>query len=235
MPRAKGVRNNDYDQKRAALLARMAVRLMRREPAHPSLRALADAAEVTVPTLQHYFGGRREVVRAILAACRRDGEVQLKALESHPGPLDESLRHYAHSLIAAVQAPQPVKLGDLFAVSLAEGLLDQAIGPATLDEILDPSVETVRKRLDVHVARGEMIPADTRAAALMLLSPLLVAVLHQQHMGGQKSNPVDLQDLADELCTAFVRAYSAHPETAAGAARPGEGLQSRMTARGLAE
>lgn len=215
MPRAKGVRNNDYDQKRAALLSRMAVRLMRREPGRPSLRQLANAAEVTVPTLQHYFGGRREVIRAILESCHQEAESGLRALESHPGPLEDSLRDYAHSLIAAVQAPRPVKLGDLFAVSLAEGLLDQVIGPATLGEILDPSVEAVRRRLDGHIARGEMIQADTRAAALMLLSPLLLAVLHQQQMGGQNSNPVDLRDLADELCTAFVRAYSVHRESTA--------------------
>jgi AcrR family transcriptional regulator len=212
MPRAKGVRNNNYDEKRTALLSRMAVRLMRREPGRPSLRQLASAAEVTVPTLQHYFGGRREVIRAILEACHRDGELRLKALESHPGPLEDSLRDYAYALIAAVQAPRPVKLGDLFAVSLAEGLLDRAIGAATVGEILDPSVEAVRKRLDGHIARGEMIQADTRAAALMLLSPLLLAVLHQQHMGGQSCNPVDLRDLADELCAAFFRAYRVQPE-----------------------
>jgi len=185
----------------------MTLRIMRREIARPSLRQLADAAGVTVPTLRHYFGGRAEVVTAILEAYRGAGEQRLRALAEPAGTLEESIRAYVMSLLVAVQAPRDVKLGDVFAVSIAEGLLDEQIGPAALQYIVDPSVDALQARLERHVERGEMIATDTRAAALMLLSPLLIAVLHQHHMGGAVCAPVDLEKTAGEICDAFIRAY----------------------------
>lgn len=209
MARPRGSKDADHEAKRQALLARMTVPLMRREPPRPSLRQLAEAAQVSVPTLRHYFGSRSDIVGAILAEYRRLGDARLKALEAPPAELAESVRQYALSLVEAVNAPRQVKLGDVFAVSMAEGLLDPQLGPAALGEILDPSVDALQRRLDVHVSRGEMIATDTRAAALMLLSPLLVAVLHQFQMGGQSCRPVDLHALAEEISAAFVRAYKA--------------------------
>ena len=47
-------RNADYDSKRRQLLGRIAVRF--KQPDRPSLRELAVAADVSVPTLRHYFG-----------------------------------------------------------------------------------------------------------------------------------------------------------------------------------
>jgi AcrR family transcriptional regulator len=208
MPRLKGARDADYEIKRAVLLERMTVRMMRREIARPSLRQLAEAAGVTVPTLRHYFGSRAEVVRAILAGYRQAGEQRLQAITEPTGDLEQSVRDYARSLIAAVEAPRPVKLGDVFAVSLAEGLLDEEIGPSTLANILDPSVDVLKARLEKHVARGEMVATDTHAAAVLLISPLLIAALHQFHMGGRACSPVDLDAMADEICSAFVRAYA---------------------------
>ena len=187
----------------------MTTRTMRREIARPSLRQLADAAGVTVPTLRHYFGGRAEVVTAILEAYRAAGEARLRNLTDTPAPFDESIRTYVTSLLIAVQAPREVKLGDVFAVSIAEGLLDDQIGPASLKYIVDPSIDALQARLDRHVERGEMIATDTRAAALMLLSPLLIGVLHQHHMGGAQCAPVDLEKTANEICGAFLRAYQA--------------------------
>ncbi|WP_374471126.1 TetR/AcrR family transcriptional regulator [Phenylobacterium sp.] len=209
MPRPKGARDSDYDQKRAALLERMTRRIMRREVARPSLRQLAEAAGVTVPTLRHYFGGRAEVMTAILEAYRQAGGRRLEMLATPEVPFEESIRQFAFSLLMAVQMPREVKLGDVFAVSIAEGLLDEKIGPAALEHIVDPSVDVLQARLRHHIARGEMIEADTRAAALMLLSPLLLAILHQQHMGGATCNPADLPKMTEELCAAFIRAYKA--------------------------
>jgi AcrR family transcriptional regulator len=187
----------------------MTRRAMRRETARPSLRQLAESAGVTVPTLRHYFGGRPEVMTAILEAYHQAGARRLQALSAPPGDLEASIRDFAHSLLMAVQAPRDVKLGDVFAISIAEGLLDEAIGPAALRYIVDPSVDVLQTRLRAHIDRGEMIETDTRAAALMLLSPLLLAILHQQHMGGATCNPADLPRLADEISDAFLRAYRA--------------------------
>ena len=127
-----------------------------------------------------------------------------RATESFAG----SVHQYARTLIQAVQASRRVRLGDVFAVSLAEGLLDAEIGPVSLRYILDPSIDVLQRRLEHHVARGEMIKCDTRAAALMLLSPLLLALLHQHQMGGRICSPVNLESLSEQICDAFLRAYT---------------------------
>lgn len=184
---------------------------MRREVARPSLRQLAEAAGVSVPTLRHYFGDRAEVVEAMLEEYRRQGEERLKWVAAPQGAFATSVRQFFYSMIAGMTAPLPVRLGDVFAVGIAEGLLDADIGPAALRHIVDPAVEACQARLQAHIDRGEMMPTDTRAAALMLLSPLLVAVLHQDQMQGSGCSPMDLYGLADRITEGFVRAYAAEP------------------------
>lgn len=209
MSRPKGARDADYDAKRTGLLRRITARMMRRETARPSFRQLAEAGDVSVPTLRHYFGDRPALIGAILESYLETGRRGLDAVAEPTGSLETSIRDYCAALLAAMRAPREVKLGDVFAVSIAEGLLDADVGPATLRHIIDPSVEVLRKRLDAHVARGEMIETDTRAAALFLISPLLLAILHQDHLGGRDTSPVDLPAAFESICAAFLRAYAA--------------------------
>lgn len=209
MPRRKGTRNEGYDGRRRELLMRMLPRFARRDLDRPSLRELAAAAQVTVPTLRHYFGGRPEVVAALLAEYRRLGESRLQLAAQPAGGFEPSMREFAHAFVRGLQAPGPVRLGDMFAVSLAEGLLAPEVGGTVLQNILDPAVAALQARLERHVADAEMRRTDTRAAALMLLSPLLVAALHQDQLGGRQSHPLELHGLAEELAGAFVRAYRA--------------------------
>ena len=213
MPRPKGTRDADYEDKRRELLRKMTVRMMRREVARPSLRELAQSADVSVPTLRHYFGARRGVVDAMLAECLRLGREGLDAQSTSEKSFDLSMRDYARTLIQALNAQREVRLGDIFAVSLAEGLVDAEISASTLSHILEPTIETLEARLLVHIARQEMIEADTRAAALMLLSPLLLASLHQDQLHGAAHRPMALEAVADDLSAAFVRAYRATPST----------------------
>lgn len=209
MSRPKGARDGDYDEKRVALLRRITARLMRRETARPSFRQLAQAGDVSTPTLRHYFADRPHLMAAILDNYLADGRHGLEAVAEPTGDLETSIRDYCAALLAAMRKPRDVRLGDVFAVSLAEGLLDGQIGPSTLRYIVDPTLDVLRRRLDIHVARGEMIATDTRAAALFLLSPLLVAILHQDHLGGGEASPIDLPAVLDDLCAAFLRAYAA--------------------------
>lgn len=213
MGRPKGARDAAYEEKRAELLRRMTRRVMRRETARPSFRQLADAAGVSVPTLRYYFGGRPAVIAAILEGCLREGLDRLERVSQPVGGFRESVGDYVRSLLAAMRAPREVRLGDVFAVAIAEGLLDPAIGPATLRFIIDPSVEVLGRRLDRHIALGEMRQADTRSAALMLVSPALLAILHQDHMGGSECSPVNLDSALEEMAAAFVRAYQTQGAT----------------------
>ncbi len=215
MPRPKGSRDFDHEAKRRELLRRMTVRMMRREVVRPSLRELAAAAEVSVPTLRHYFGGRPEVVDAMLAECLRLGRGGLDAQSRSDQPFATSIRDYALALVRALSAPREVRLGDVFAVSLAEGLLDADVSRSTLEHIVDPTLETLEARLRDHIERGEMVRTDVRAAALMLLSPLLLASLHQDQLHGASRRPLALEALAATLSESFVRAYAVVPENVA--------------------
>jgi AcrR family transcriptional regulator len=187
----------------------MAAHMMRRETPRPSLRELAASAGVSVPTLRHYFGARPQVVDAIFEDCLRTGRPGLDAQRQSEKPFAASIADYVHALVRALEVQREVRLGDLFAVGLGEGLLDPAMGPSALRHIIDPTVETLEIRLRGHMARGEMIETDARAAALMLISPLLLGTLHQRQMGGEKCTPLDLNAVSDTITAAFVRAFQA--------------------------
>jgi len=192
----------------------MTLHMVSRDGGRASLRELAAAADVTVPTLRHYFGDRAQVIDAVLAEALRRGQPGLDLQRRGDRPFETSVRDYAVDLVNALTAPKTVRLGDLFAVSLAEGFLDPQLGPAALTHIVDPTVAALEARLAVHVARGEMIETDLRAASLVLIAPLLLGCLHQHQLGGDTASPLGLQALSDDVVSAFVRAYRAPAKTA---------------------
>jgi AcrR family transcriptional regulator len=210
LARTKGARNADYEAKRRELLGRLLSRFVDRAQGRPSFRQFAAAAGVTMPTLRHYFGDRSDVVAAVLDEYRRLGAARLDQVSQPDGDFEASVRAFAEDLVIGLQAESgPVRLGDVFSASLAEGLTDPEISPLALRYVLDPSVEALEQRLEAHMARGEMRRTDARAAALMLIAPILLAVLHQDQMEGAQDRPIPLQALAQEVADAFVRAYRA--------------------------
>ncbi len=207
MSRPRGSRDSDHEAKRQDLLSRMTLHMVSRDGGRASLRELASAADVSVPTLRHYFGDRSQVIDAVLAEALRRGRPGLDAQRTGDRPFDVSVRDYAEDLVTALTAPKTVRLGDLFAVSLAEGFLDPQLGPSALTHIVDPTVAALEARLAVHVGRGEMIETDLRAASLVLISPLLLGCLHQHQLGGDTASPLGLEALVEDVVGAFLRAY----------------------------
>ena len=186
----------------------MSERLARRNETRPSLRQLAEAAEVTAPTLRHYFGGRDEIVQAVLLEYRRLGDGFIREAAEPKGGFDESVRHFLTSLI---QGMQRGPVADLFAVGFVEGLMNEKLGPACLSSVVDPTVDALTQRLEAHQARGEMRPANARHAALILISPLLLASHHQIQMFGKAERPLDMPAMVEDLAAAFIRAFAAGP------------------------
>lgn len=207
MPRPKGTRDADYGIRRSELLRGMSRHMMRRDSPRPSLRELASAAGVSVPTLRHYFGARPQVVDAIFEECLKLGQEGLAAQRNAEKPFAESIQDYSAALIRALAAGREVRLGDLFAVALGEGLLDVGVSRSTLRHILDPTIIVLEDRLRAHIVRGDMIDTDVRAAALMLISPLLLASLHQHQLSGDRERPMSLNATSEAVSAAFIRAY----------------------------
>lgn len=208
MPRPPGRRNAGYETRRAALAARLVPALVDGSGLPSSLRELAAAASVSVPTLRHYFGDLDGAVRAALAEAER-GAGQYLTWMQDPGelPLADSLAAVA----ARLRDGWGYGLGALFGAALTHGLGHAARGPAVVDHLLEPTLQALEVRLAVHQARGELPPVDLRAASLAFLSPLLLALLHQHGLGGAGCRPLDLDAFATTHLRGWLGGWCATP------------------------
>ena len=205
MSRTKGSRNADYDATRERLLARVRKRLVEGGGATASFRELAEAAQVSVPTLRHYFATREDLLAEALAAMHRDGLPYLQATAAGElGPLEASLRW----LLRALALGWRRGVGRIHAFGLIAGMNHAQLGPAYLNEILEPTLQATEARLARHVARGDLPRCDLRLAALELLGPLVLALLHQGPLGGTRCRPLNVNALVEEHLQRFLRAYA---------------------------
>lgn len=198
MGRPAGSRNADFEATRAQLLERIGQRLATEDGLGASLRELADAAGVSTATLRHYFGDREAVVAAYLEDCLRMGArwVALVATEPLQDSAAESLG-WALGLIRI--GLERSALGKIHAFGLRAGLESPRLGPSYLRNLLEPTLRCVEARIERHQARGELAGRDPRMLALQLVSPLLLAVLHQHSLFGCELRPLDLDALLVEI------------------------------------
>lgn len=73
----------------------------------------------------------------------------------------------------------------------------------------EPFVIALARRLDAHMARGDMRPVDARMAALALVSPPLLNALHQGQLGGAHDYPLDGNGFLDHVVVGLLRAFCA--------------------------
>jgi AcrR family transcriptional regulator len=205
MSRTAGARNHDYAQQRKSLILKARERLSARETESPSFRELAAAAGVSVSTMRHYFGSRQDVISAVFEASQPAAAVHLdRGRTPSSGDLAESLREF---LTNVARAWTHGAVGALHRIGLAEGLRSGEAGLKYLNDVLEPTLQALEQRLTAHIARGEMIDADTRHAALMLLSPVVLGLLHQHDLGGTRCRPLDLTTVVGAQVEVFVRAF----------------------------
>ena len=187
MPRPAGVRNHNFEAKRTALLDTLTEFALQDDLRRPSLRQFALAAGASEPTLRHYFRDRQGVVIAIL------GHIHTRAL-----PLWDIIKTGADDTATAVAEYFRVTEAGLthggfaraHAFGLIEGMADEAVGQAYLEFLLDPALEAVSAKMDATPGRPET-ETERKAAAFMMLSPILVMTLHQQLLGGKDASPID--------------------------------------------
>jgi AcrR family transcriptional regulator len=185
----------------------MNARLVAPDLPPPSLRELAAAAGVTLPTLAHHFGRREDIIAALLAERGRQGAPYLAEAAMTDLPFGASIEALVALTLGGLTEGG---VAALHVLGLREGLRQGRIGPAYVTAILEPTLVAFEARLALHIARGEMIATDPHHAAIALISPLLIAALHQQELGGAQVRCLDLQALARNHTAAFVRAYQAN-------------------------
>lgn len=206
MGRAPGQRNPNFEAKRAALCRMMVPGLIEGGRA-ATLKSLAARAEVSVPTLRHYFDDREGVIMAVMAQAHQDYSDTFDA-DGVPEGMDvsASLNQY---LTGFVQGWVHSPLNTLVLGSLTAGMESESLGLASLDHVIEPTLHLIERRLADHIARGELhSECDPRHGALMLFSPMLVALMHQHHLQGASYRPLDVQALLHDVVARFVTAHA---------------------------
>ncbi len=205
MGRRAGSRNLDYDWTRSGIVTNLVRFVLSTDRATLSFRELAHAAGVSPSTLRHYVPGRGELVEAVLAGIHELGlRFVAEGASADRGPAPVALRWFLGYLAEGWARG----LGRAHVLGLVEGLGEPAIGPAYLRTLLEPSLQSAEARVALHVARGELGPCDVRQAAIELVSPVLLALLHQQSLGGGGVRHLDLDAFLDEHVRRFLRAYA---------------------------
>jgi AcrR family transcriptional regulator len=204
MARPAGTRNVGFEGKRDALAFALVSRVLVSPP--PSFRELAESAGVSVPTLRHYFEDRDGAIRGALDAMYRMGAAHIaRSGTDAMGPVAPSLRWFLDQFR---EAWERYGVGRMITAGLAEGLGSAGVGPTFIDTMLEPSLQAAEVRIAAHVARGDLEPCDVRHAALELLCPVLLALLHQGPLGGVACRPLDVDAFLDDHLRRFLRAYT---------------------------
>ncbi len=188
------------------MLEALEPRLLQDDAARLTMNELATVADVSVSTLRQHLGSRGDVIAAVLERQGSRGAPYLASVAAEPeGGLEVSLRTTLQRMVSGLEHG----LGDVLSNGLSLGLRDPTVGPAFLETMLEPILQSLEARLAWHQQKGELAPCDTRVAALSLVAPLVLGALHQRGLCGDRVRPLSLTALVDELVTRFVKAYAA--------------------------
>jgi AcrR family transcriptional regulator len=211
LARPAGSRNIGFEERKSAIARAVLERMCRPGGARASLRELASAAGVGLPTVRHYFGDRAGLVAAAFAESRKEGLhwLALARTARTEEPMSASLRWF----LGVFAAGWDHGLGLMFSQTLAAAVDDEVVGPAFVGDLLEPTLQAAEARLAVHRDRGELgSGVDLRHAALALFCPVLMGLLHQGSLRGARCRPLDLEAFLDDHVERFVRAFGPPPE-----------------------
>lgn len=167
---------------------------------------MARAAGISVNNLRHYFGTREQLIEAVFEHLGRAGDPYVRqALAWAELPPGEGLVIFLRALEAAWTREQ---LGGLHLSGISEGLGSPALGPAYVEHLLEPTLVVAERMLERWHERGLLHIDEPRVAALALLAPLVLALLHQRGLGGSRCRPLEFGPMIDRHVAAFLRAWS---------------------------
>jgi len=207
MTRPLGTRNAQFEDRRQALLLKAGARLAVQNEDAPSFRELALACGVSVATLRHYFVNRETLIKELFTLHLDTGRRHLQNAQRPPAAresIESSLRDVLERIARGWTSGF---LGSLHRIGLSEGLRHSTTALDYLVDVLEPTLQALEKRLQASIEQGLIIECDTRHAALALVSPLLLALLHQHDLGGTRCRPLSVPALIDQQVRMFSRAY----------------------------
>ncbi len=189
MPRPVGARNHDFKEKRAALVDALTNFALDADLRRPSLRQFAIAAEASEPTLRHYFDDRTGVVVAILENIGQRGAPIWNTISVPAENPMEAVEQYYRVADAGMRFANFTRA---HAFGLIEGIADEKAGKAYLKHMLEPALTSIMGKLRGTPGCPQSNDA-LRAAALAIMSPLLIMSIHQGLLSGDTEAPIDAE------------------------------------------
>jgi TetR/AcrR family transcriptional regulator len=166
-----------------------------------SVREICEAAEITKPTLYHFYGSKEGVYRAIVeGALERFRDDMLRALAGGGTLRDQLTRTARAYLDSALRQPDLSR----FVMGLIHDPKNAA--PATdFVGFYQGVLAEVGKVVDAAAARGEIAPGPTDVRLLVFMGALGEAMCGYLLAG----KPELTHELADSLVDVVVRGWSA--------------------------
>jgi hypothetical protein len=84
------------------------------------------------------------------------------------------------------------------------------LGPLFVNEFLEPMLLGFESAIGDLQTGGHLASGSAREAALELVSPVVLALLHQQTLFGNTCRPLDVEAFMAAHVTRFVRAWAPH-------------------------
>lgn len=187
MARPVGTRNQDFEEKRSALLRKLTGYLLRSDVIRPSFRQLAIAAETSEPTLRHYFQNRSGVIVDAFGLIQSESEHFRDTLRQPTSGSVDAVRgyfSYIEMLVKSERYTQAHVLG------IRESLEDDDVKAAYLNKFVGPGVEALAERLSLTPGPPNT-EEDARSAAMMIVASSVAFILHQEVLNGGKHMPFD--------------------------------------------
>lgn len=204
MARPAGARNQDFDEKRAALLDKLTEFALNASLTRPSLRQFAIAAGQSEPTLRHYFGDRQGLVIDIIHNISKRSQPIWEAVSAPSSDPGTALSEY---IDFAEKGMREGRFTRAHAFGLIEGFADEAVGKVYLAEMLEPSLAAFSYKLRASGAKSHD-EATLRAASLVATAPLLVFGVHQELLDGKSTMPFDIDATFDFIKSCLSESFS---------------------------
>jgi AcrR family transcriptional regulator len=202
MSKTKGSRSKDYDSKRLELLRKIGGFLMENPTQKASMRQIATACDVSMPTLIHYFQNRESISHAWLEQCWKDARHHLQEGAQPKGTLAHCIKYKLQNIADAFML---FGLDKLHIWGLTEGLGDTFLGPSYLQFFLEPTLQACEAWLSYYKNKGDIDSSvDIRFAAISLISPLIILLMHQHALSGSDVRPADIQTFINQHAKRFL-------------------------------
>ncbi len=170
------------------------------------MRELSEAVGVEPKTQRHYFGDRERSLTALMQFDHQLGLSGLTHVSDGPlGPVRQSLRA---TLEYIRQGFIQGGLADVHVVGFGAGFEAATLGKTYLDELLEPTLQSLEERILRHQREGSLRKRNASHTALSLLGSALVVFLHQYRLGGIQCRPLDVGAFLDDLVDDFLSAHA---------------------------